>query len=286
VENRKEIGDAIFYCREHGLPLGKKTYIMGILNVTPDSFSDGGRYTDLDVAMAQARRMLDDGADIIDIGGESTRPGFTPVDADEECRRVLPVIERLVAEIDVPISVDTSKALVARRALEAGAHIINDIWGLHRESDIARIVAEFGAGIIVMHNRDMEAPRGPDIIADIIEFFRVSIDIARLAGIREDAIVVDPGIGFGKDLAGNLETMLRLKELNVLGFPVLLGPSRKSMIGKVLNLPANDRVEGTMASVVVGIVHGVDFVRVHDVKEMKRAATMTDAIVRGVSPNA
>jgi dihydropteroate synthase len=280
LENNRKSENAFFHCRNYDLPLGKKTYIMGILNVTPDSFSDGGKYNDPEQAVERARMMLDEGADIIDIGGESTRPGFSPVDVDEETRRVLPVLERLVRDVDAPVSVDTYKALVARRAMEAGAHIINDIWGLQREPDMAGIAAEFDAGVIVMHNRDTEVPADADIIEDILKFLRGSIAAARQAGVRENAILIDPGIGFGKDLGGNLETMRRLKELESLGLPVLLGPSRKSMIGKVLNLPASDRLEGTAASVAVGIVLGVDFVRVHDVKEMKRVAAMTDAIVR------
>jgi dihydropteroate synthase len=201
------------------------------------------------------------------------------VDAEEETRRIIPVVQRLASSLKTPLSIDTAKAPVARRALEAGAHIINDIWGLQRDADMAGIAAEFDAGLIVMHNRDTEAPG--DIMADILKFLRASIVIARRAGLRKDSIVLDPGIGFGKDLDGNLETMRRLKELRALGFPILVGPSKKSMIGKVLNLPVNDRIEGTAAAVAVSIVYGADFVRVHDVKEMKRVAAMTDAIVRG-----
>lgn len=268
----------VFHCRDYELPWGKKTYIMGILNVTTDSFSDGGKYQDLERAVERAQQMVAEGADIIDIGGESTRPGFVPVDAEEEIRRVVPVIERLVVALKVPLSIDTTKAQVGRKALEAGAHIINDIWGLQREPELARISAEFDAGVIVMHNNDSDVYE--DIMADIAAFLRKSIAIARQAGIRESSILLDPGIGFGKTLQGNLETMRRLGELKALGFPVLLGPSRKSMIGKVLNLPVHERVEGTAAAVALGIAYGVDVVRVHDVQAMKRVAAMTDAMVR------
>ncbi|MDR3171118.1 MAG: dihydropteroate synthase [Treponema sp.] len=268
----------VFRCRDYELPLGKKTYIMGILNVTTDSFSDGGKYQDLERAVERAQQMVAEGADIIDIGGESTRPGFVPVDAEEEIRRVVPVIERLVVALKVPLSIDTTKVQVGRKALEAGAHIINDIWGLQREPELARVSAEFDAGVIVMHNNDSDVYE--DIIADIAAFLRKSIAIARQAGIKESRILLDPGIGFGKTLQGNLETMRRLGELKALGFPVLLGPSRKSMIGKVLNLPVHERVEGTAAAVALGIAYGVDVVRVHDVQAMKRVAAMTDAMVR------
>ncbi|MDR2486055.1 MAG: dihydropteroate synthase [Treponema sp.] len=254
---------------------------MGILNVTADSFSDGGKYLDAEQATERAQQMLADGADIIDIGGESTRPGFIPVDAEEEIRRVIPVVERLIPVLKAPISVDTTKAAVAEQALAAGAHIINDIWGFQREPDLAEISAEYDAGVILMHNSDSGGYQ--DIIADIIAFLRKGFAIARKAGIKEERIVLDPGIGFGKDLSQNLEVMRRLKELQALGFPVLMGTSRKSMIGKVLNLPVHERMEGTAATVALSIAYGADFVRVHDVKEMKRVAAMTDAMVRGLS---
>ncbi|GMO32252.1 MAG: hypothetical protein Ta2F_08120 [Termitinemataceae bacterium] len=268
---------SVFHCRNFDLPLGKKTYIMGILNTTPDSFSDGGSHTDLEKAVERARRMVDEGVDIIDIGGESTRPGFTPVSAEEEIRRVVPLVQR-IAGLNVPLSIDTTKAAVARAALQAGAHIINDIWGLQREP-MAEICGEFDAGVIVMHNQDGDTYK-KDIMWSIKDFLKTSVKIAKKGGIAANAIMLDPGIGFGKDLNGNLETMRRLAELKSLGYPILLGPSRKSMIGKVLNLPANERFEGTAAAVAVGIVYGSDVVRVHDTKEIKRVAVMTDAMVR------
>jgi len=269
---------AVFRCRNYTLPLGKKTYIMGILNVTADSFSDGGKYLDADQAVERAIQMLADGADIIDIGGESTRPGFIPIEADEEIRRVLPVIERLASNISAPISVDTTKPLVAQKALEAGAHIINDIWGFQKEPGLARISAEFKAGVVLMHNSDSGVY--DDLMADIISSLRASAGCARQAGIHAEQIILDPGIGFGKNLEQNLCVMRRLQELRVLDYPILTGTSRKSMIGKILDLPVDERIEGTAATVALSIAYGVDFVRVHDVKEMKRVAAMTDAMVR------
>jgi dihydropteroate synthase len=267
-----------FKCRNYKLPLGKKTYIMGILNVTADSFSDGGKYLDVEKAVEKARIMLAEGADIIDIGGESTRPGFIPVDAEEEIRRVVPVVERLVKFLPAPLSIDTTKAAVAEEALKAGAHIINDIWGFQRDAALARIIAAFVAWVILMHNSDTGAYN--EIMTDIISFLRKSIEIAEGAGIKKEQIAVDPGIGFGKDIDQNLEVMRRLKELQAIGFPVLMGTSRKSTIGKVLNLPVDERLEGTAATVAVSVAFGADFVRVHDVKAMKRVAAMTDAIIR------
>jgi len=252
---------------------------MGILNVTADSFSDGGTYLDTDRAVERVEQMLACGADIIDIGGESTRPGFIPVDAEEEIQRVVPVIERLISSnINVPISIDTTKPEVARKALEAGAHIVNDIWGFQKEPELARISAEFGAGVILMHNSDSTVYQ--DLMTDIIAFLRESARIAERAGVIREQIVLDPGIGFGKVYEQNLEVMRRLKELHVLDFPILIGTSRKSMIGKALTLPVHERVEGTAATVALSIIYGVDFVRVHDVQEMKRVAAMTDAIIR------
>ena len=267
----------MFSCNGRTFPLGKKTHIVGILNATPDSFSDGGKYLDVDAAEEWARRMISDGADIIDVGGESTRPGFTPVGADEEIRRVVPIIERLAP--DVVVSIDTTKPEVARAAIGAGAHIVNDIWGFHRAPALAEICAESGAGAILTHNGD--GVFSGDIMAEMKAFFKTSAFIARRAGMRGEQIVIDPGIGFGKNLEQNLEVMKRLGELKTLGFPILTGTSRKSMIGAVLDLPVGERVEGTAATVALSIAYGADFVRVHDVKEMKRVAMMTDAIVRG-----
>ncbi len=265
-------------CRGKELVLGERTLVMGILNVTPDSFSDGGRFSEPSRAVEHAHRLVEDGADIIDLGGESTRPGHTPVTVDEEMRRVIPVLEKLVQEIPVPISVDTTKAAVAREALEIGAHIINDQWALRADPEMAAVVARYDAPVILMHNQ--RGTEYEDLMGDIIRFFRESIAIAGEAGISRDKIIIDPGIGFGKTVEQNLEVMNRLSELACLGLPVLLGTSRKSMIGKTLDLPVDQRVEGTAATVAVGIAAGVDIVRVHDVKEMVRVARMTDAIVR------
>jgi dihydropteroate synthase len=268
----------VFECGKYKLVIGEKTYIMGILNITPDSFSDGGRYNNIEEAVKRAKEMVDEGADIIDVGGESTRPGHEPVDALKEIGRVVPVIERLSKELDVPISVDTSKAAVAEKALQAGAHIINDIWGLQADQAMAESVSKYGAGVVIMHNKNDTVYN--DLMGDMIKFLRQSIEIADRAGISRNCMVIDPGIGFGKTLEHNLETMRRLKELNSLNLPVLLGTSRKSMIGNVLELPVNERLEGTAATVTLGIANGVDIIRVHDVKEMVRVARMTDAMVR------
>ncbi|MDR1030110.1 MAG: dihydropteroate synthase [Treponema sp.] len=273
----------VFHCRNYEFPIGARTYIMGILNLTPDSFSDGGKYQDMEAAVERARQMVAEGADIIDLGGESTRPGFIPLDGETEIQRVVPVVERLVSELKVPISIDTTKAVVAKRALEAGAHIINDIWGLQKDPALAQVSAAFDAGVIIMHNSDSNQYQ--DLMGDIISFLGKSLEIAQDAGIKRKNLAVDPGIGFGKDLDQNLETMRRLRELQVFGIPLLLGTSRKSMVGKVLNLPVHDRVEGTAATVALGIAYGADFVRVHDVQAMKRVALMTDAIVRVSVPS-
>ncbi|MQL53289.1 dihydropteroate synthase [Desulfofundulus thermobenzoicus] len=265
-------------CRGRELVLGERTLVMGILNVTPDSFSDGGRFNDPSRALEHARQMVEDGADIIDLGGESTRPGYTPIPVEEELRRVTPVLEKLAGEIPVPISVDTTKAEVARRAMEAGAHIINDQWALRADPEMAAVAARYDAPLILMHNQQGTEYR--DLMGDMIRFFRESIAMAEEAGVCRDKIIIDPGIGFGKTLEQNLEVMFRLRELDCLGLPVLLGTSRKSLIAKTLNLPVDQRVEGTAATVAIGIAAGVDIVRVHDVKEMVRVARMTDAMVR------
>jgi dihydropteroate synthase len=253
---------------------------MGILNVTPDSFSDGGKFIDLEKAVKQAKKMVAEGADIIDVGGESTRPGAHEVSAEEELKRVLPVVQRLVKEIDVPISVDTYKSEVAEEALRAGAHMINDVWGMQKDPEMASVVAKYGVPVIVMHNQKGTEYQG-DIIEEICKFFRKSIQLGTAAGIKREKIILDPGIGFGKTPEQNILVMSRLGELNDLGHPILLGTSRKSMIGKILDLPSGERVEGTLATTVMGIIQGVDIVRVHDVKENMRAAKVADAIVRG-----
>lgn len=267
-----------FECGKYKLPIGEKTYVMGILNVTPDSFSDGGKYTNLDKAIKRAIDMVENGADIIDVGGESTRPGYQPVDPFDEISRVVPVIEKLTKEINVPISVDTSKAIVAEKAIMAGACIINDIWGMQKDENMAEVVSKTGAGVIITHNSD--STEYTDLMGDIIGFLKKSIKMAENAGVRRESIAVDPGIGFGKTLEHNLEVMRRLKELDSLNTPVLIGTSRKSLIGNILELPVNERLEGTAATVTLGIANGADIIRVHDVKEMVRVARMTDAMVR------
>lgn len=252
---------------------------MGILNVTPDSFSDGGRFVDPQAALRHAEEMVRNGADIIDVGGESTRPGFIPVTAEEELARVLPVVTSLVGDLGVLVSVDTSKAEVARSCLAAGAVMINDVRGLRRDPAIARLCAEASAALVVMHDLPVEA--GPGLMDAILQDLGKSVAVAREAGLEADQIVVDPGVGFGKDAVGNLQVMRELDRLQEMGLPTLLGTSRKSTIGRVLGLPVNERVEGTAATVALGIAAGADIVRVHDVLQMSRVARMTDAIVRG-----
>lgn len=269
----------VLNCRGLSLPLGDRTIIMGILNVTPDSFSDGGRYIEPELAVERARQMLEEGADILDVGGESTRPGFAAVPEEEELRRVIPVIRALkAAGIEAPISVDTYKAEVARQALEAGAHMMNDIWGLQKDPMMASVAAEYGCPIVLMHNRT-EAVYA-NFIQDVIGDLQNIVERALLAGIREEQIILDPGIGFAKSYEQNLQLMNYLDRIVQIGFPVLLGTSRKSMIRTTLELPPDDVVEGTAATVALGIAQGCRIMRVHDVKAMKRVAAMTDAIVR------
>lgn len=258
----------------------KRTYIMGILNVTPDSFSDGGNFNSIDKALEHAKVMISEGVDIIDLGGESTRPGHNYVDADEELKRVIPVIKRLKKEIDIPISIDTYKAKVADESLKLGVEMINDVWGLRKDKDMATIIAKHNAYVCIMHNQD-GTNYDKDIMESIKEFLLESIKIAIDAGIDKDKIILDPGIGFGKTYEQNLEVLKRLGELNELGYPILLGTSRKSVIGNTLNLPPKERLEGTIATTVLGIRDGVDIVRVHDVEANLRAAKMADAIYRG-----
>lgn len=265
---------------EKQLELGKKTLVMGVLNVTPDSFSDGGKYNDLSLAVEHAHKMVEDGADIIDLGGESTRPygGNKPISAEEETARVLPILERLVKELPVPVSLDTYKAETAREALKIGVHMINDVWGLQKDPDMASVVEEYKVPVIVMHNKTEPGYR--DLLGEITAFLRQSIQIAEAVGIPKNNVIIDPGIGFAKTRVDNLVVMRRLKELQALGCPVLLGTSRKAFIGSTLDLPPEERVEGTAATVAFGIANGADIVRVHDVKEMVRVARMTDALLR------
>lgn len=250
---------------------------MGILNVNPDSFSDGGKYNKIEAALSRARQMVEDGADIIDIGGESTRPGYTEISVEEELERVIPIIERLTREVNVPLSIDTYKGEVARQSLQAGAHIINDIWGAKRDLRMAKVAAEFQAPIILMHNRNNLDYNSflDDVVADLQE----SVDIAKAAGVPNDKIILDPGIGFAKDLNRNLEMMRGLDKLVDMRYPVLLATSRKSLIGNVLNLPVTERMEGTGATICYGIQKGCHIIRVHDVKEMTRMTRMMDALM-------
>lgn len=256
-----------------------QTYIMGILNVTPDSFSDGGRYNSLDVALCHAWDMIRDGADILDVGGESTRPGHRQISDEEEINRVVPVIEKLKAEFDVPISIDTYKSRVAEATLEAGADLVNDIWGLKYDRKMAETIVKYDAACCLMHNR--ERAEYTDLIPEVLADLKESISLAKRAGIPEEHIMIDPGIGFGKTYEMNLEMLKNLASLQSLGYPVLLGTSRKSVIGLTLDLPADQREEGTLATTVMGVMSGCSFVRVHDVKANYRAIKMTEAILRG-----
>lgn len=278
-------------CEKTEFQWGNRTYVMGILNVSPDSFSGDGAI-DIGSAVAQACRFEEEGADILDIGGESTRPGFSSVTVEEEIRRVVPVIALLSKRISIPISVDTSKYEVARQALAAGAVILNDQWGLKTEPRLAELAARNNVPLILMSNqRDIggyDAGTGrdtanyPDVMAEVIACLRKSIAMAEQAGIKRENIIIDPGIGFGKTWQQDIEIIRRLRELQVLGQPILVGTSRKSLIKMVLNLPANQRIEGTAATIAVSIANGADIVRVHDVKQMARVCKMTDAIVRGI----
>lgn len=266
-------------CRGLRLPLGERTLIMGILNVTPDSFYDGGKYASLERAVEQALAMVEEGADLIDVGGESTRPGFAKISAEEERERVVPIIRALTeAGLGVPLSIDTYKAEVAQAALEAGAHIVNDIWGFKENTGIAAVAAAYGCPVVLMHNRKVaEYGRLAEEVADDL---RESVGIARGAGISDEQIILDPGIGFGKTVEHNLLLMNRLRTVTSLGYPVLLGTSRKSMIYKTLGVTPEDALEGTAATVALGVAQGCAIMRVHDVKAMKRVARMTDAMIR------
>jgi len=260
-----------------------KTKIMGILNVTPDSFSDGGKFLNPETAIAQARKMVEEGADIIDVGGESTRPGSDPVSAEEEKKRVIPIIEKLSKEIKALISIDTTKAEVAKAAIEAGAGMVNDISGLRFDKNMAKVVAEKKVPICIMHIKGTpgnmhDNPEYIDLMGEIINYLSEGLEIAKKAGILTGNIIVDPGIGFGKSVEDNLEIIKRLKELKGLGCPVLIGPSRKSFIGKILGLDVNKRLEGTIAAVVMAIANGANIVRVHDVAAIKKATEIANAI--------
>ena len=254
-----------------------KTYIMGILNVTPDSFSDGGKYTEKDKALKHALSMIEDGADIIDIGGESTRPGYTEISAEEEIERVCPIIEKIKSETDVPISLDTYKSKVAAAGIQSGADLINDIWGLKYDSDMANIIAQSGVACCLMHNRDNTAYN--DFLSECIKDINESIKIALDAQISCENIIIDPGVGFGKKLEHNLMVLKNISCFHQCGYPLLLGTSRKSVIGLTLDLPKEERLEGTLATSVIGTLNHCMFLRVHDVKANYRAMKMTEAIM-------
>jgi dihydropteroate synthase len=282
-------GLGITRCGKVELHWGQRTYVMGIINLSPDSFSGDG-ITGLEAAVVQAHRFVSQGADILDIGGETTRPGSAPISTAEEIGRVVPVIGRLASEVSVPLSVDTYKSEVARRALEAGATMINDQWGLKRDPRLAELAAEKGVPLILMSNQrdkggyDAKIQRDTadyeDPIAEIISSLRTSVELAFKLGLPRENIIVDPGIGFGKTWRQDLEVIRRLEELKELGRPILIGPSRKSFIGLVLDLPASERLEGTAAAVAISIAKGADMVRVHDVPQMVRVCRVSDAITR------
>ena len=265
-----KIGNKEFDLKNHA-------YVMGILNVTPDSFSDGGKWNDKGRAMRHTQEMIEQGATIIDIGGESTRPGYTLISDEEEISRVVPMIEIVKKNFDVPVSIDTYKSRVAEAALDAGADLVNDIWGLKYDPEMAPVIAKYQAPCCLMHNKDNTEYN--NFIVDMLAETQECVNIARKAGIKDERIILDPGVGFGKTYEMNLETMNHLELFQHLGFPVLLGTSRKSMIGLALDLPVDQRVEGTIATSVIGVMKGCAFVRVHDVKENKRAVLMTEAIL-------
>lgn len=263
--------------KEISYKIDEQTLVMGILNVTPDSFSDGGKYNEVDLATEQAIQMEKDGAHIIDIGGESTRPGHNPVSLEEEMNRVLPIIKAVKRAVKIPISIDTYKAEVARQSIEAGASIINDVWGAKRDPEMAKVAAAYQVPIILMHNRKDKDYQ--NLIEDMVQDLEESVSIVKEAGVRDENIILDPGVGFAKTPQNNLEVMKNLERLQTLTYPILLGTSRKSFIGQVLDLPADERMEGTGATVCMGITKGVNIVRVHDVKEIVRMTRMMDAMM-------
>ena len=257
--------------------INSNTYVMGIMNITPDSFSDGGQYNTLDKALKHGERLVNEGADILDIGGESTRPGHVQISAEEEIDRIKPIIKGLKKEFDIPISIDTYKSQVARIALDLGADMVNDIWGLKYDYDIAKLVNEYQVPVCIMHNR--KNTDYVDFISDTLQDLSDSIIIAKEAGISDNQIIIDPGVGFAKSYENNLEVIKKLDRYKTLGYPILLGTSRKSVIGLTLDLPFEERVEGTLVTTVMAVMTGCAFVRVHDVKENVRAIQMTKAIM-------
>jgi dihydropteroate synthase len=271
--------------RKKRLDLSSRTHIMGILNVTPDSFSDGGKFFKFEDAVARGMKMVEEGADIIDVGGESTRPESDPVSTQEELSRVIPVISSLVGGTDAPISVDTYKADVARQALDAGAQMINDISALRFDPQMRNLVRESGVPVVLMHIKGtpknmQKDPSYRNVIAEISQYLKESIQMARDAGIEAGKIIIDPGIGFGKRLQDNLNILKNLKEFSILGCPILIGCSRKSFIGRILGLPPEERLEGSLAALAVSVINGANVVRVHDVKESKRVVGILDAVLR------
>lgn len=258
--------------------IGNHTYVMGILNVTPDSFSDGGKYNHSDAALFRVEEMIKEGADIIDVGGESTRPGYEQISAEEETERVVPVIERIKRHFDVPVSLDTYKADVAEAGIAAGADLINDIWGLKGDERMAGVIANSGMPCCIMHNRKEAVYQ--NFILDVLADLKESLELAKNAGIHQDKIILDPGIGFAKSYEQNLLLLQQIEVLNSLGYPVLLGTSRKSVIGITLDLPVEQRINGTVATTVMGVMKGCSFVRVHDIKENVQAIKMTEAILQ------
>ena len=271
-----------FRCGRYALELGKKTHLMGVLNITPDSFSDGGRFFHPEQAIVHGQRLVEEGADILDVGGESSRPGALPISAKEELDRILPPLRSLV-KFGIPISVDTHKAEVARAVLEEGASLINDISGLHLDLSLAKVVSRAGAGLVIMHMKgtpqDMQrSPHYDSLMGEITCYFREGIARAESEGVNPESILIDPGLGFGKDFGHNLTLLRRLREFKCLGKPILIGPSRKAFTGRILNLPVEERLEGTAAAVAWAVCHGAHIVRVHDVKEMKRIVAMVDAL--------
>ena len=258
---------------------GARTYVMGILNVTPDSFSGDGLAGDVKGAITRAKAFENDGADILDVGGESTRPGAKPVGAEEELQRILPVVKAMAKATTLPVSIDTHKSQIASAAVTAGAAVINDIWGLKHDAHMAEVAAKTGAILVIMHNQ--HGTDYDDLVQDMVESLARSIDTARRAGVPREHIIIDPGFGFGKTPQQNLEILRHLGEFKTLGHPLLIGTSRKSTIGLVLDLPVEERLEGTAATVAIAIAKGADIVRVHDVKAMARVAKMADAIIRG-----
>jgi dihydropteroate synthase len=269
------------------LDFSKKTYVMGILNITPDSFSDGGLFFNEKKAIEHALRLVEEGADIIDIGGESTRPGSEPVSAEEEIKRTIPVIKAISREVKIPVSIDTYKAEVARQALDAGASMVNDISGLRFDQDMPKVVSKYKVPVIIMHikgrPKDMQQnPQYEALIPEVLDYLRISMRIGEKFGIKEDRIIIDPGIGFGKTFDHNLEIIKNLKEFTMLGRPLAIGVSRKAFIGKILgDVPPAERLEGTLAAVAISVFNGANIVRVHNVKETVKVCKIADAIKRG-----